>query len=489
MIKLKDLIKGLDCRAGSGAGEVCINGITTDSRFVKKGDLFCAIRGMTSDGHDYIREALGRGAGAVLSEKRFNRKGAASVRARDTRAVLPFLASRFYGEPSKALRVIGITGTNGKTTTSYLAEGVLKAASFKAGLIGTITYKVRNKKIEPENTTPSPVIVQGLMRDMADSGLGYCVMEVSSHALEQRRTDCVDFDVAVFTNATPEHLDYHKTFKRYLAAKQKLFRNMKPSGACIINRDDPGYRSVKKACGSGRIITYGLTRGADVCARDIKLSPDGSDFTICAAGGKAPVKSGLIGSHNIYNMLAAASCGISEGISTEKIAEGLESVKAVEGRMQPLHTRLGFKVFIDYAHTDDALDKALNSLSGFKKRRMITVFGCGGQRDKTKRPRMGRVAARFSDKIFITSDNPRMEDQKAIADDVTRGLKNVSADYEVILDRHDAIKEAISSARKGDIVLIAGKGHEKYQVIGEEKIPFCDLTTAREFIRMRECSE
>jgi len=488
MIKLRELIYGLDCRAGSGDREVRIKRITTDSRLVKKGDLFCAIRGVTSDGHDYIKEALARGAEAVLSEKGFSAKDAVAVRARDTRGVLPFVASRFYGEPSRAMRVIGITGTNGKTTTSYLVEGVLKAASLRAGLIGTITYKVRNKKIEPENTTPSPVVIQGLMRDMADSGLGYCVMEVSSHALEQHRADCVDFDVAVFTNATPEHLDYHKTFKRYLAAKQKLFRMIKSAGACVINRDDPSYRLMRKACASDRVISYGLTRGADVRARNIKLSGDGSDFTIYAAGKKAPVKSSLIGLHNIYNMLAAASCGVIEGIGIEKIVTGLESVKAVEGRMQALHTRLGFKVFIDYAHTDDALDKALDSLSGLKKKRMITVFGCGGERDKTKRPRMGRVAAKFSDKIFITSDNPRLEDQESIADDITRGLKNVSADYEVILDRYDAIKEAISYARKGDIVLIAGKGHEKYQVIGEKKIPFCDFRTARKFIRMRECS-
>ncbi|MBL7068477.1 MAG: UDP-N-acetylmuramoyl-L-alanyl-D-glutamate--2,6-diaminopimelate ligase [Candidatus Omnitrophica bacterium] len=499
MIKLERLLNGFEYVKNSASRDIEINKIETDSRLVEKRDLFVAISGSDKDGHDYIAGALKRGAAALVIEKDYtdNSRDVSRVRDRqpyvikvkDSRKALALLARNFYGDPSKDIKVIGITGTNGKTTITYLLENILNAAAFKTGIVGTIRYKIADRIIDAGNTTPSCLVLQGLIKDMLACSVDYCVMEVSSHGLDQHRTDYIDFDTALFINATREHLDYHKTFERYLDSKARLFEGLEADAACVLNRDDPNYRFFKKASSTKRIISFGINKDADVYADNIKRDINGSSFTIHRDKEKAIIKTRLIGAHNIYNMLAAASCAISEDIGLDKIKEGLEKVGAIEGRLQLLDASLGIKIFVDYAHTDDALEKVLTALKELKRKKLITVFGCGGNRDRGKRPRMGRVAATLSDRVIITSDNPRFEEPNDIVRDIIKGIDKDLNNFEVILDRRDAIKEALSSAEEDDIVLIAGKGHERYQIVKDKKIPFNDREVAEEFIEEKRSVE
>jgi len=483
MIKLKRVLSGLEYTKNRAFDDIEINRIETDSRLVGKNDLFVAVRGNDKDGHDYISDALSRGAAAVVAQK-----GDADnlIKVRDSRKTLGLLARNFYGDPSKNIKVIGVTGTNGKTTITYLLESVLKTAGFKTGVIGTIGYRIAEETIEAVNTTPSSLVLQGLLRRMVARSAEYCVMEVSSHGLDQHRTDCIDFDTAIFVNATREHLDYHKTFERYINAKARLFSGLAAGAAAILNRDDRNYGFFKKASSAKRIITFGINKDADVYADNIKLDISGSSFTIRAGRKEIFVKTRLIGMHNIYNLSAAAACALSKDIAPDKIKEGLEGVGAIKGRLELVDDSFGIRVFVDYAHTDDAMEKVLTALRALKTGRVITVFGCGGNRDKTKRPRMGGVAAALSERVIITSDNPRFEEPDDIARNIVKGIDRSSCDFEVILDRRDAIREALSGAQENDIVLIAGKGHERYQIVKDKRIPFDDARVAGELIEERK---
>jgi len=485
MIKLKDLLKGLDYTIGEGFEKIDINRVVDDSRSVNKDDLFVAISGEDKDGHGYIAEALRRGARAVVYQKDIGLKDsrAAKIKVKDSRKAAALLARNLYHDPSKNIKIIGITGTNGKTTVSYLLESIFKKARFKVGLIGTIRYKIQDETIEAGNTTPSPLILQSLIRKMVDNDLDYCIMEASSHALDQHRTDYIDFNSAVFTNATREHLDYHKNFVNYLNAKMVLFRGMGKNSSTIINNDDPSFLKIKKSSSSKKIISFGISKDADIYADNLQLGMDGTSFILHIKNRSTHIESHLIGVHNIYNMLAAASCAVNEGMDLGMIKEGLEATEEIEGRLQSFDTPSGIKVFVDYAHTDDALKKVLGTLGRLKKNRLITLFGCGGNRDKKKRPRMAKVATALSDYVIITSDNPRYEDPQDIINDIKRGIKRGSKNFKAILDRRSAIEEALQFAKKDDIVLLAGKGHEKYQVVEDKMIPFDDLEVAKEFIK------
>ncbi|MFH1753122.1 MAG: UDP-N-acetylmuramoyl-L-alanyl-D-glutamate--2,6-diaminopimelate ligase [Candidatus Omnitrophota bacterium] len=484
MTDLKSLLKGIEYTAEADINGITVNNIAVDSRVVAKRDLFIAIKGNAADGHLYVKDALARGASAVILERDMETGSAAKIIVKDARVASAAAAVNFYRDPSKEVKVIGVTGTNGKTTVTYILERILNKAGLLAGVIGTIMCKIGDEVIESGNTTPSPITLQGFLRRMADLSIDYCVMEVSSHALDQLRTYGIDFRAAVFTNATHEHLDYHKTFKNYLNAKRSLFEGLNRERAAIINRDDPNFEEIKSGCSCNTVISYGMTSEADIYADRATLDIGGSTFNLHVDGNAVSVRSRLIGTHNIYNMLAAASCAWAEGINIDTIKEGLEGVDGVPGRLEMLESG-GVKIFVDYAHTDDALENVLKALYPLKRGRLITVFGCGGNRDRGKRPKMGAIAAEFSDHVVVTSDNPRHEDPGGIIKEIVDGI---SPDYKAISvaeDRREAIREALSLAREGDIVLLAGKGHEKYQIVKDRKISFSDMETAAELLRAR----
>lgn len=485
MMRLKSLCRDLEYTTEGGLKNISINNVVCDSRLVKNKDLFVAISGETQDGHDYLKDAVKRGASCAIIERDVDVGGIEKIKVSDTRKALALLARNLHRDPSKDIKTIGITGTNGKTTVSYLLESILKKAHRRVGVIGTIRYQIGDEVIAAGNTTPFPLMLQGFIRKMVDRSLEYCIMEVSSHALDQHRTDYIDFDAAIFTNATREHLDYHKTFKKYLDSKMTLFGRLKTAALSIINKDDPNFDKVRKASPSKRVITFGIRRGADLYADRVELKAGGTTFNMHTNDGIIPVNSNLIGTHNISNMLAAASFAVSEGIGLDIIKEALEDIREIPGRLQLVDTPSFIKIFVDYAHTEDALHKVLTTLGRLKQNRIITVFGCGGNRDRGKRPRMGRIAVELSDYVVITSDNPRYEEPQTIADEIVRGIEKGFSNYKIILDRRIAIEEALLNAENGDIVLIAGKGHEEYQVVRDNKIPFDDRKVAREFFDVR----
>lgn len=487
MIPLKDLLRGVVYTEDRAIETLTVERIEADSRRVAKGDVFVAIEGAEADGHRFIAQAVERGASAVVLQKDRASIPVPKIKVENTREALARMAANYYNDPSKDIKVVGVTGTNGKTTVTYIIESILRAAGLASGIMGTVRYKVGQHIIEADNTTPSPVLIQQLLREMADKALDYCVMEASSHALDQERTKYIGFSGAIFTNATPEHLDYHKDFDHYLGSKLKLFKMLKREGIAAINRDDPNFSKVRDSSTCTRRLSYGTTNSADMWADGIELGLDGSRFVLRYRDVSIPVVSRLLGMHNIYNMMAAALWALEEGIRPEAVRSGLEALSGVPGRLEPVPGWGAIKVFVDYAHTDDALEKTLLTLSVHKARKIITVFGCGGNRDKTKRARMGRVAARLSDYFVITSDNPRFEDPNNIIRDVLEGVGRREGRCGIFPDRRDAIENALSVAQDGDIVLIAGKGHEKYQIIRDEKIPFDDREVAKEFLEAK-CS-
>jgi len=478
MVTLKDILRGLEYCSEKNVDNVSVNGITSDSKMVRKGSAFVAVRGHSLDGHNFIKDAVKRGARVVISEKDFPSYGKiVKIIMPNTGLALPYIAANFYGRPSSGMTMIGITGTNGKTTITYLLENILRAAGREPGVIGTINYRFKGKIFNAKNTTPGPIELQSLLSKMADSGVDSVAMEVSSHSLDQGRVNGLIFDYAIFTNVTRDHLDYHKTLQRYLKAKAKLLPMVKKNGVVILNIDDPKVRRLKRIAPS-RVITYGITKDADITAKGLGISQDGSKFTIVTPGYSFDVKSPLIGIHNVSNILAAAAVGFSENISRRNIKRGIESFSTVPGRLELVDAGQPFKVFVDFAHTEDALINVLSSIRKIAKRNIVTVFGCGGNRDKTKRPLMGRAACRLSDKVFITSDNPRFERAEDIINDIEEGIRGKFSNYTVVPDRRLAIERAVSIARKDDIVLIAGKGHEAYQIIKDKILAFDDREVA-----------
>lgn len=462
-------------------------GISDDSRKVKRGDVFFAINGSRFDGARFVTEAIKKGAVAIVTAEDFDpgfkgERDVRIIRVSNPRIALAYAAREFYHNPSSRVKVVGITGTNGKTTCSYLLAALLKEAGFESGIIGTISYNWKDTVIESGNTTPGALDLQRLLNAMAADRVKYCAMEVSSHSLDQDRVLGIDFNAALFTNITGEHLDYHKTFENYVRAKNKLFRNMKKDALAVLNADDPNFSDIQKGA-QARILTYGIRNDADVRAVNIHSDSNRTEFTVATRGGAFDITSPLIGDFNVYNILAAVGYALEEKIPILPLQASVAAFKGAEGRLEAVGKCSDPKVFIDYAHTDDALKNVLETLRKVTAGRLIVVFGCGGDRDRTKRPRMGNVASRLADYVVITSDNPRSEDPMAIAREVEAGLEKDFSDYKIITDRLDAIRDAINVARPGDIVLVAGKGHEKYQVIGDKQLPYSDRDSILEILK------
>ncbi|MFO7535550.1 MAG: UDP-N-acetylmuramoyl-L-alanyl-D-glutamate--2,6-diaminopimelate ligase [Kiritimatiellia bacterium] len=485
-MKLEMLLAALpeaQCR-GSASREIA--GLACDSRQVRPGWLFIAIPGNKLNGANFIEDALTRGAAAVVAEQAGPPlKDVTVIRVANAREALARLASAFYGRPSARLRVAGVTGTNGKTTVTYLVRDILEAAGYPCGLIGTVEYRLGNRVIPAARTTPDPLTLQSCFSQMLQNGCTAAVMEVSSHALDQERAWGIEFDAAVFTNLTQDHLDYHGTMESYFEAKKKLFlaigRGSKTASA-IVNLDDPYGRRLASDPGiAARMLTYGRSPDALIRAEEVRLSASGSAFRVVSpwGGGEAALR--LLGGYNVSNALAAlAVCGCL-GLPLPVILKRLAELHAVPGRLEEVPNTRGFQVFVDYAHTDDALMNVLQTLREICAGRLIAVFGCGGNRDKTKRAKMGAAAARLADFTVLTSDNPRTEDPMAILEQIRGGMGG--APHEVAPDRAEAIKRALAIAGKGDIVLIAGKGHETFQEFDNRVIPFDDRDVARNLLK------
>ncbi len=459
-------------------------GISDDSRSVKKGDVFFAMHGARLDGSKFIAEAVARGASCIVTGRGFKGKvsGCLLIKVADPRMALAKLACAFYGRPSKKIKVIGITGTNGKTTISYILRDIFTACGKQMGIIGTIAHCWKDKTIEAKNTTPGVLELQGLLAAMQRASVEYCAMEVSSHSIDQDRISGVDFRAAVFTNISGEHLDYHKTMKNYIATKAKLFKGLKASSRAIVNVDDKNWRRMKQGI-KAQVVTYGIKNKAWIRAENIRLGIKNTEFVVKTPDRSFSVSSPLIGIFNVYNILAAAACALKEDIPPEIIRAAVSGFRGAEGRLQAAGTRQGPAIFVDYAHTDDALKNVLCALREVSAKRIILVFGCGGDRDTLKRPRMGNIASNLADYVIITSDNPRSEDPFIIAKEIEKGIRKNFTDYKIVLDRFSAIAEAIRMASANDVILIAGKGHEKYQIIGKKALPFSDKEAVREILK------
>ncbi|MSQ76942.1 MAG: UDP-N-acetylmuramoyl-L-alanyl-D-glutamate--2,6-diaminopimelate ligase [Nitrospiraceae bacterium] len=492
-----ELVEPLQASERQGNLDVAVTSLTDDSRAVKPGSVFVAVKGERVDGHAFVGKAVGAGAAALVLQKGQSVTAAPSipvVRVDDSRRVLGVLAGRFYREPASRLCMVGVTGTNGKTTVTYLCKGVLETAGRRVGLIGTVAYQIGEERLPSAHTTPGAVELQALLARMVEAGMNAAVMEVSSHALAMDRTTGCEFDVAIFTNLTQDHLDFHRDMDGYFQAKLRLFADLDPAGRklrpkrAIVNIDDARGARV---CGASRVPvwTYAIQKPADIRAEDVRLALSGTRFTAATPHGRFPVESRLVGEHNVYNILAAIGVGLHEGLSPEIIQRGIASVVNVPGRFERVEAGQDFTVVVDYAHTDDALLRLLTAAQALKTGRVITVFGCGGDRDRGKRPKMGHVAARLSDVVFLTSDNPRSEDPAAILREIEVGVREALADrrirYEVIADRRAAIEAAVREAKSGDTVLIAGKGHEDYQIVGSTRLHFDDREVARAALAAR----
>lgn len=491
-MKLNELASALTTAQIIGDGDITITNIQVDSRKVAPGDLFICLPGHTVDGHDYAGQAAEKGAVALVVERKLD-IDLPQIVVKDCRFAMAVLADAFFGSPSSHMKMIGVTGTNGKTTTTYLIEKMMSDQGVNTGLIGTILMRYGGRTFPMSGTTPEALELQRSLDDMTANGVECCVMEVSSHALEQGRVKGTDFRTAIFTNLTQDHLDYHKTMEEYRAAKGLFFARLGNKFAhqpeqrkfAVLNADDEASSYFAKIT-AAEVITYGVENNADVRATGVKVTAQGTSFHVDTFRGSADIQLRMVGKFNVYNALAAITAGLLEGIELENIKRSLESVPGVAGRVESVDAGQPFAVIVDYAHTPDGLENVLKTVNEFAEGRVITVFGCGGDRDRTKRPIMGKIAAKYSDFILVTSDNPRTEDPDLILKDIEQGLKDDSVPqerYEMIVDRRTAIQKAIEMASPQDVVLIAGKGHETYQTIGTTNYDFDDREVAKEAIR------
>jgi UDP-N-acetylmuramoyl-L-alanyl-D-glutamate--2,6-diaminopimelate ligase len=489
MMRLRDVLAG--CRVVQSAGDLdCdVLGIACDSRQVSPGFVFAAIRGFRTDGNRFALQAIASGAVAIVSvspppaDVTVDAK-AAWIQVEDDRDALGTLASNFYDQPTAKLHAIGITGTNGKTTTTYLVESILKAAGHPAAVFGTVEYRGPGFEYQAERTTPEAPELESLFRKVVDGGWNHAVMEVSSHAIDLKRVEGLHFDVAVFTNLSRDHLDYHKDMRSYFLAKKRLFTGLdgKVPRVMVLNKDDSQFAELF-AIAPSRVISYGIEAGSDVRPFFFKLGWSGIDARFQTPAGDIDIHSSLMGKPNLYNISAAIGVGLGLDVPVDSIRAGILQLPVVPGRFEKIATTLPFRVVVDYAHTDDALEKVLETAREITSGRVIVVFGCAGERDRTKRPLMGNAAARLSDLAVLTSDNPRGEDPMAIIREVEVGLQSVAgADYRSFVDRREAIRFALSSASEGDTVIVAGKGHETYQVIGNQTFDFDDRVVVRELL-------
>jgi UDP-N-acetylmuramoyl-L-alanyl-D-glutamate--2,6-diaminopimelate ligase len=483
-MRLDELWRAAPEGVRTGFADRDVGGLACDSRQVRAGDCFIAVPGEREDGFRYVADALARGAAAVVAGRPPDGPpGVPWLVVPDVRAAAARLADAYFGHPSQRLAVIGVTGTKGKTTTAFLIRSIFEAAGTPCGLLGTVRFVVGRRSFDAPQTTPGPLELQAHFAEMAGAGCGAAVMEVSSHALVHRRVDAVRFRAAVFTNLAQDHLDFHKTMEAYREAKGLLFRGLEPGAVAILNRDDaatPYYAERTRAA----VLGFGLRPEAEIRADIHAVTFRGTRLTLRAGAREAPVASRLMGRHNVYNILAAAAAGLALGVPLDDIRRGVEALEAVPGRLEPVDAGQDFAVMVDYAHTEDALRNVLTCLRPLTKGRLICVFGCGGDRDRGKRPKMGRAAEELADVVVLTSDNPRSEDPEAILAEIRGGLTAPERAL-TLLDRREAIRRAVGLAAAGDIVLIAGKGHEAYQIFGDQKVPFDDRDVAREALQSR----
>jgi UDP-N-acetylmuramoyl-L-alanyl-D-glutamate--2,6-diaminopimelate ligase len=498
-MQLSRLLRAITAFELHGDDSVTVASVSCDSRTVTSGTLFFALRGATVDGHTFITAAVRSGASAVILEDDTDAPANTPwVKVADGREVMARMAAEFYDNPTLRLPLVGITGTNGKTTTTYLIEAILKAAGIPPAVLGTISYRFGVTQIEASHTTPESTELQAAFRQLADAGAKSFVMEVSSHALEQKRVDGCHFDVGIFSNLTRDHLDYHKTMECYLESKQRLFSELlrptgtKPRRRAVVNMDDP-YGAIIAGRASCPIITYGITYQGDIQITEVSSSVNGFSGTLHTPKGALPFTSRLVGRFNLSNILAAVSAGIALDLPLEAIKAGIETHATVPGRMERVSNTRGITLLVDYAHTGDALENVLSTLKELATARIITVFGCGGDRDPGKRPIMGSIAAQMSDLSIVTSDNPRTEDPFTILAQIKTGItplgiREYATDelsggfsekgFIMQESRAEAIRLAVRMAQPGDIVLLAGKGHEDYQIIGKTKLHFDDREQA-----------
>lgn len=454
--------------------------VVADSRQVQPGDCFVAVCGAHTDGHRYLHQAAQKGAAYLVGQKAV--EGLDVILVENSAVALGILAQAAYGYPNQRLTNLAVTGTNGKTTTTFLVRSVIQTAGYQCGLIGTVVYMAGENTVDAPLTTPDALTLAAAARQMVDAGCHYMVIEASSHALDQDRLAGIHFTAAAFTNLTGDHLDYHGTMEAYLAAKTKLFTSLPPHGIAVLNAHDPASQKIAAQC-KRRILWYAVNQPADITAHIHRMDQNGSVFSIEFNQVMEKVHTPLCGLHNVCNHLAAAGLCLAAGFPLSAVAEGLSALRSVPGRLEPVDhpeaVRRGIRILVDYAHTDDALENVLKTIRPLCQGTLRVVFGCGGDRDKTKRPRMARVAQKLADAVYVTSDNPRTEDPHAIIADICAGFdKTQPTPICVQPDRAKAIAAAIADCRAGDIVLIAGKGHETYQIIGTTKYPFSDQKTA-----------
>ena len=481
-MKLKEILNNISYEIIQGTSDLIIDTISYDSR-VKMGiGLFICIEGFTVDGHEYIGSAIENGAKVIMVQKDVTAdipKDITIIKVNDTRATMASVGVNFYDHPSKDMDLIGITGTNGKTTTSYLIGWILESMNKKIGIIGTIENRIGKQVIKAERTTPESLDLQRLLRTMKTEDVTHTIMEVSSHALALDRVAGVRYKIGMFTNLSLDHMDFHKTVDNYVEAKSKLF-TMCDIG--IVNIDDSHAKTMTDIKGY-RLCTFGIDNKADFKGENIKISAEGVNFDLITREGSYPVFMPIPGKFSVYNALGAIAATYSLGIDIQDIISELAKVPGVPGRIQSIPSEKGFSVIVDYAHTPDGLENVLKAVEEFVESKIITVFGCGGDRDKTKRPIMGDIAGKYSDYTIVTSDNPRSEDPDGILKDIEVGIKKTGKEYEMIVDRESAIKKAIETAKKGDVIVIAGKGHEDYQILKDRIIHFDDVEVAKKYLQ------
>ena len=479
---LAEIIKGIEVQASSGNSQVIVRGMSMDSRRVQPGDLYACVPGFKVDGHDYAMNAIASGAVALVVE-RLLPLNVPQVKVSNVRQVLGLLAAIVYDHPSEQLELVGVTGTNGKTTITYLLEKIGTKHGKKVGLIGTLGSRIDGREIPGERTTPEAIEVQKLLGDMVEEGVSLAVMEVSSHALDLGRVSGCEFDAGIFTNLTQDHLDYHKNMEDYLNAKSKLFSSLKGKKQpkiSILNGDDASFSKLSQAS-AAPVVSYGIHNEVDYRAENVEVTSEGVRFVARFRESRQVVQYSTPGIFSVYNALAAFVWGVERGYTPESVAEALAEIPGVPGRFESIRLGQPFQVIVDYAHTPDGLENVVRTARGFTKGRLITVFGCGGDRDRGKRPLMGEAASEWSDFVIVTSDNPRTEDPDLIIKEVLSGISGV--DHSALRDRREAILSACRMAKTGDAILIAGKGHETYQIFGTEVHPFDDREEAREALR------
>lgn len=485
-MNLRSILHDIDYKVLKGKDDVDIREIQYDSRKVEKGDLFICIEGYKTNGHKYAKSSVEKGAVAVVCSEDLNEiPNCTVIKVDDTRKVMSVAASNYYGNPSSRMKIIGVTGTNGKTTSTFMIKSILEEAGYKVGLVGTIANYIGGKKLHSDRTTPESLDLQKLFKEMADSGVDYCVMETSSHSLYLRRVYGIKFSQAIFTNLTRDHLDFHKTFENYYQAKLILFENTLNS---IINVDNKyGKRIYNDA--QGNKITYAVDNKADIKGSNLNMHSRGVSFDVTYKGEKKHIDLNIPGKYNVMNALGSIGACLNEGIDMDTVKSGLEKMISVPGRCEIVTHgyNLGYEVIVDYAHTPDGLQNILNTAKEFTKGRLIAVYGCGGDRDNTKRPIMGEIGTRLADFAIITSDNPRTENPMHIIDEIVKGIKKDN--YIVIENRKEAIKKSMEIAKKDDVIVIAGKGHEDYQILKDRTIHFDEREIVRDIIEQLKCDQ